>query len=321
MAGKILVVEDDPAIRMLIETLLATKGHTVVTASDGPSALPTARAERPDAILLDVGLPGMDGFGVLGLLKDDAELRDVPVLMVTAWAEPELVARALDHGAHDYLRKPFDNAELVARVDVALRIKAQTDSLLSQGERLAEPPTHDPLTAVPNRRHLDEVLERQALARRRVGREFSVILLDVDRFSAINDTYGREVGDEALRAVAKRLRLRARASDVIGRWDGQQFLVVVPGTPLGGAGALAEDLRAALDERLLDTGTEMIALTASFGVAQFDGSERPENAVARAAEALNEAKRGGRNAVRLTEPVAASPAPAPPQAEPQPTTR
>jgi diguanylate cyclase (GGDEF)-like protein len=275
MEGKILVVEDDPAIRMLIEAVLAGNGHAVVTASDGPSAVPTARAERPDVILLDIGLPGMDGFGVLGLLKDDAELRDIPVLMVTAWAEPELVARALDHGAHDYLRKPFANVELAARVDAALRVKVQTDSLLSDQERLTALAGHDALTALPNRRHLTEVLERQALAGRRVGRPFSVIVLDVDNFSAINETHGHEVGDEALRAVAKRLRLRARASDVIGRWGGEEFLVVSPGNGLGGAGALAEDLRVALAERPLDTGTEMVALTASFGVAEFDRAERP----------------------------------------------
>jgi diguanylate cyclase (GGDEF)-like protein len=303
MQGKILVVEDDPSIRALIAAVLEGNGHEVVDVADGPSAVPTARRERPDVILLDIGLPGMDGFGVLGLLKDDHELRDVPVLMVTAWAEPELVARALDRGAHDYVRKPFATAELAARVDAALRIKAANDVLISDRDRLAEEAAHDPLTALPNRRHLEGVLERQIQAQRRVGRPFSVVLVDIDRFSDVNTEHGHEVGDETLRALAKRMRQRARVSDVLGRWGGEEFLVVVPGTDLGGGGALAEDLRVAVAERPLDTGSAYVELTASFGVAQSDGTERPEELVARADAALYEAKREGRNAVRLADPA------------------
>jgi diguanylate cyclase (GGDEF)-like protein len=299
MQAKILVVEDDPQIRMLIEAVLGANGHEVVGVGDGPSAVPTARRERPDVILLDVGLPGMDGFAVLGLLKDDEELRDVPVLMVTAWAEPELVARALDRGAHDYVRKPFGTAELAARVEAALRVKAATDTLFTDNERLSEEAGHDPLTALPNRRHIEEVLERQIQAQRRVGRPFSVVLVDVDRFSALNEEYGHEVGDDTLRAIAKRLRQRARVSDVLGRWGGEEFLVVVPGTELGGAGALAEDLRASLAERPVDAGSAYVEVTASFGVAQSDGTERAEELVGRADAALYEAKNEGRNAVRL----------------------
>lgn len=122
--GTVLVVEDDPSIRLLTRTVLESRGYAIAEVCDGPSALPAARAARPDVILLDVGLPRMDGFGVLGLLKDDEELHDVPVLMVTAWAEPELVAKALDRGAHDYIRKPYDIDDLGARVDAAVRVKA-----------------------------------------------------------------------------------------------------------------------------------------------------------------------------------------------------
>src|SRR3954447_21309123 len=111
MAGTVLVVEDDHMIRMLMRAVLEDSGHAVVDVADGPSALPAARTTRPDVICLDIGLPGLDGFGVLGLLKDDPDLRDVPVLMVPAWNAPDYVARALDGGAHGYVRKPFQTAE------------------------------------------------------------------------------------------------------------------------------------------------------------------------------------------------------------------
>jgi two-component system cell cycle response regulator len=299
--SRVMVVEDDHTILKLVDAVMTECGHDVATFTDGAVALDAAIRERPDVVLLDIGLPGMSGFDVLRALKDDVALRDVPVVMVTAWGEAVHVARALDHGAHDYVRKPFETEELIARVDAALRIKAQTDSLFADRERLSELARNDTVTALPNRRHLEEVIGRQAHACRRVGRPFSLVMVDLDHFSGVNTQYGHEVGDHALRAVAKRLRRRARASDVLGRWGGEEFMIIAPDTELGGGGALAEDLRLALAEAPLDCGFEMVALTASFGVAQFDGSERPETLIARADAALYDAKRGGRNAVRLAE--------------------
>jgi two-component system cell cycle response regulator len=308
MKGTVLIVEDDHTILRLVDAVLTGRGHQVVQVVDGPSALSTAQRVRPDAILLDIGLPGLDGFAVLTQLKEDPELRDVPVVMVTAWGEAEHVARALDRGAHDYVRKPFGNAELVARVEAALRVKELTDTLFADNQRLDGLARHDLVTALPNRRHLEEVLDRQAHACRRVGRTFSVALLDLDRFSTINADHGHEVGDLVLRGTGKRLRRRVRVSDVLGRWGGEEFLVVLPNTPLGGAGALAEDLRNELADQPLDTGEVMLPVTASFGVAEFDGTERPLELVARADAALYEAKRDGRNAVRLATTVS-TPAP------------
>jgi len=123
-AGRVLAVEDDEAIRRLVREVLRTRGYEVFEAADGEGALAAAHACRPHTILLDVGLPGVDGFDVLDRLKSDPALADVPVLMVTAWADPKLVRHALDRGAHDYVRKPFAIDELRARVDAACRLKA-----------------------------------------------------------------------------------------------------------------------------------------------------------------------------------------------------
>jgi two-component system response regulator (stage 0 sporulation protein F) len=118
---RVLVVEDDLAIQLLITETLRTRGYETATASDGPSAVPAALEHRPDLVLLDIGLPGFDGFEVLERLKAEESLRDVPVIMVTAWGEPDVMSRALDAGALDYVRKPFDIEDLLERVGIATR--------------------------------------------------------------------------------------------------------------------------------------------------------------------------------------------------------
>jgi DNA-binding response OmpR family regulator len=119
--ARVLVVEDDLAIQLLISETLRSRGHEPFTASDGPSAAPAAREHRPDLVLLDIGLPGLDGFGVLEQLKRDDELRDIPVVIVTAWGEPDYMERALSLGALDYIRKPFNVDDLLDRVEIATR--------------------------------------------------------------------------------------------------------------------------------------------------------------------------------------------------------
>jgi len=299
MQGRILIVEDDPAIRELLKAVLEAGGHEVFEVGDGLSAHPTARDVKPDVVLLDVGLPGIDGFAVLGLLKDDPELKHVPVIMVTAWAEPDLVVKAMDRGALDYIRKPFDISELSARVDAALRLKSETDFLAHDHQRLAEVAASDPLTGLPNRRQLEATLAREAMVSQRTGRPVSVLKIDLDGFEGVNDDLGHELGDEVLRAAAKRLRQRVRGADLIGRWAGEEFMVIAAGTDLGGAGVLAEDLRSALAGRPLDLPRVAVRITASFGVAELAPGERLEDVLARADAAVETVKAAGANAVRL----------------------
>jgi two-component system cell cycle response regulator len=297
----VLVVEDDESIRRLLCAVLGARGYEVIEVGDGPSALPAARESRPDVVLLDVGLPGLDGFGVLELLKDDEELAAVPVLMVTAWAESDLIAKALDRGAHDYVRKPFDVDELGARVDVAARVKARQDALAEDNQRLTQIATIDALTSLANRFHITEELERELAGAARSRRPLSPIMLDLDHFKAVNDTHGHEAGDALLRAVARRLQRRLRRTDLIARWGGEEFVVIAPDTDADGAVIVAEDLRAGLCERPIDAPEAALRITASLGVAQWDGETRDE-LLKRCDVALYAAKDAGRNAVRLAEP-------------------
>ncbi len=215
--------------------------------------------------------------------------------MVTAWNEPGTIRLAMDRGAADYVCKPFDINDLGARVDKAVAARTAPQEV-----------TNDPVTALPNRPHMDVALERQATAARRTGRAFSLVLADLDHFDALNEEHGREAGDDLLRAIAKRFRQRAGVSDVIVRWSGDRIAVLVPGADVDTAAGRAEMLRAALAQAPLDTPSVALTVTASFGVAEFLPHEHADETIARAERAVRAAKdEDGRNAVR----VAASPLP------------
>lgn len=213
MNGTVLTVEDDPAIRTLIKSVLETQGHTVCEAADGLRAAPAARECAPDVILLDIGLPGQDGFQVLDELKADEKLRDIPVLMVTAWADPELVARAMDRGAAGYIRKPFDIGDLRDQV-------AETLS----GERKGQ---------APRERLADEIDKLVA-----DERDFSVVVASV------------EAPETALEAVGDRFGTQLDGA-LGGHWSDGTFVFVAPDADLRSAGELAESLRTTLAERPL----------------------------------------------------------------------
>ncbi len=259
MRGKILTVEDDAAIRMLIVSVLEADGHELFEAADGLQALPVARECRPDVVLLDIGLPGQDGFAVLDELKADAELREVPVLMVTAWADPELVGRALDRGAAGYIRKPFDIEDLGSQVGQAL-----------SGD-----------------------IRGQA-ARQRLADEIDTLVADEQDFAVVVATVDADAED-ALVAAGHRFGERLRGDTVGGRWSDDTFVFVAPGAGLHAAGELAEELLHSLAERPLST-VRAGRLTASFGVAEAKRGEPGTDLLGRASEALRTA---GTNAVRL----------------------
>ena len=288
-----MVVEDDAGIRALYRAILEGTGRRVVEVAGGEKALAAARAAMPDLILLDIGLPGISGLDVLRILKGQPDVAAIPVIVVTAWDDPALVAEALRDGAVDYVRKPFGPDELSARVDVALRTKAQHDALRADAGI-------DPLTQTANRRALDEALAREHARARRTRRGFSILLVDLDHFKTINDRHGHATGDAVLRAAARRLAGRARAVDISGRWGGEEFLVIAPDTDAVGAAALGEDLRGAVAE----APCAGVAVTTSVGVAAW-AREAIEALLARADAALYAAKAAGRDCVRV------APAPTP----------
>ena len=287
--ARVLIAEDSLVVRSLLRRQLEDSGHAVIEAVDGEEALALSRDKRPDVVLLDVEMPKLDGYGVLKAMRRDPELAEIPVVFLTARATTEDVVEGLRLGAHDYLRKPFEPAELLARVSAALRVKVLQDQLRAMSRT-------DTLTGLANRRRLQDHLVAVCAAAQRHGHSVGLLMVDVDHFKAVNDTLGHDAGDEVLRTIAARLAEACRLEDLAGRWGGEEFLVVAPLVDTDGIGELGERVRAHVASGSIPTaGGSELDLTVSVGGAA--GSADPD-ALLRAADAsLYEAKRTGRNKV------------------------
>jgi len=215
---RLLVVDDEQSILDLLRRRLEALGCEVTVLSGGSQVAVTVREKMPDLVLLDVMMPDVDGFTVCQALKQDPQVRDIPVVLMTARTEVDSRIKGLEMGAHDYVTKPFETAELLARVRAALRVKALQDELREANKLLERLATSDPLTDLPNRRTFDEQIFLAIERSRRTGQTVSVIMLDLDHFKQINDTHGHQVGDEALRQVAHILAGRRRVTDLVARY-------------------------------------------------------------------------------------------------------
>lgn len=293
--ARVLVADDSLLIRSVLRKQLEEYGHFVIEAIDGEDALRACRESQPDVILLDIEMPKLDGHGVLLELRNSPLTADIPVVFLTSRASTEDVVNGLRLGAHDYLGKPFEPAELLARVSAAFRVKRLQDELRTRNMELEALTRVDELTRLPNRRHLQEHLRAAASASRRHDRTMVVLMADVDHFKGVNDLFGHDVGDEVLREVASRLESACRADDVVGRWGGEEFLIVAPSTDSAGAAALGERFRAAAAATPIQVRGDEISITVSIGAAAGTGDV--EEMIRSADSALYVAKASGRNCV------------------------
>jgi diguanylate cyclase (GGDEF)-like protein len=292
------VIDDSASVRAVLRAQLADSGLVVVEADQGSEGLRVARETEPDVVLLDIEMPGSDGFAVLEAIRADEGLRDIPVIFLTGNVDPDAVARGLTSGAHDYLRKPADAVELLARVNAALRTKRLQDELRLRNDQLEHAACTDLLTHLYNRRFADEELARLCARSRRHGRELSLALLDLDGFRTVNERHGHETGDAVLVEVAHRLGARKRAEDVIGRWGGEEFIVLMPDTTVEGGLLAAEGFREAIGDTPFVVGGAEVRLTASGGVTAYLPDDRSDDLVRRAVQALQDAQSGGGDRVK-----------------------
>lgn len=289
MAQKILVIDDSPTVQTIIRSTLKDEGVEVSAALNGTEGFRKAIADLPDLILLDVEMPPPNGFETCRQLKSDPATVSIPVIFLTGASSTAEKVKGLDLGAVDYVIKPFDPAELCARVRASLRNKFMFD-LLAQRAMI------DGLTGLWNRAYLDERLAAEAALARRHHRPLSAIMADVDRFKLINDAHGHPFGDDVLRRVAQALSSCCRTEDIVCRYGGEEFAILTPGVSISGAEVLAERARQIIHEQTLRHRSADVRVSCSLGVAELS-PDGPLNVLEVADGALYQAKRGGRNRV------------------------
>lgn len=295
--AKILVAEDDRDAGMMVQLILRKGGHQVRLVNTGRAALEACLSEAPDVVLLDVTMPEMSGYEVARALKQQAGTADVPIVFVTGSTETHQKVAGLVLGANDYITKPFHRDELLARVEVAVRIKRQADHLRVANAQLAALSATDELTGIYNRRHLDRRLEEEVARANRHGAALTYLMVDVDHFKRVNDRFGHQEGDRVLQMVAHVMRQSSRISDIVGRYGGEEFAVIAPASPLAAGAVLGERIRANVAAQEIRLNDEPVQVTVSVGIAEYHPSESADSLVATADRALFAAKAAGRNRV------------------------
>jgi len=302
---KILIAEDDPVSRRMLESVLGKWGYDVTVVTDGMDAFRLLDgADAPRLAVLDWMMPGMEGVEICQRIRKRKDRPYIYVLLLTARSQKQDLLQGLELGADDYLTKPFDAQELRARLRVGGRILSLQDDLLAAQEELHYRATNDALTAIPNRPAILEALSREMSRQVRDSRPFGIILADIDHFKNVNDTYGHLSGDAVLRTVAQWLRESTRPYDSIGRYGGEEFLIVAPFADARGTIALAERIRKHIESRSIPTRAGPIQVTASLGVAVsgYPPCLDAKTLLQLADDALYRAKENGRNRSELAVP-------------------
>jgi len=297
--AKILVIDDSRVVVYMAKTILSKQGFQVLLAQDGEAGLQTAMSEHPDLILLDLVLPGLDGYQVCRLIKQEIATRDIPVIMLTSKASPADKVRGLEMGAADYLTKPFDEGELVARVNTHLKLKQLYETLQEKNRQLQELANLDGLTGLYNHRFFQETVSRDFQRAHRYHESLSCIMLDIDHFKKFNDTYGHQTGDMVLKTLGGLLRQLMRDSDLAARYGGEEFALLLYHASSPETLVVGERLRKTIEKHQFRQGDLLLKVTISAGLASFPHPEivDAKTLIECADKALYRAKKEGRNRI------------------------
>jgi diguanylate cyclase (GGDEF)-like protein len=307
MSHAILIIEDTSSVRQqVLETLHGTDlFSSYFEAGNGLEGLKILLNEKIDIVLCDVEMPGMDGFKFLAMVNAREDLKDIPVLLLTSHEAMETKVKALEQGASDYLTKPFSPEELLARVKVHLKIKALQDDLKANNQLLQQLAQTDPLTELHNRRHMMDTLEAEFDRSNRVGSPFALLMVDLDHFKQVNDSYGHQLGDKVLQSIAWEIQDTLRQYDSAARFGGEEFALLLPETALKGAKLVAERLRQNINDIEFTGPLSELKSTVSIGIAAIpqDKISSISDLIRLADDALYKAKRNGRNRVESATPT------------------
>ena len=259
MPRSVLIIDDDPKVRQEVKQVLNQAGifDQYYEASDGIEGFKILLNKNVDLILCDVMMPGMDGFKFLSMKRARPEFNDIPVIMLTGAEDVKLKVKGLEQGASDYINKPFDPGEMIARVKVHYKIKALQEELKATNRRLEELSNTDGLTKLYNRRYFMELLELEFQRAQRYQSKFAFVMIDIDHFKKYNDSLGHLMGDEVLRKVAKIMEENLRRADVLCRYGGEEFVIICPELDREEAERVAEKLRRIVEETQFPRANEL----------------------------------------------------------------
>jgi two-component system cell cycle response regulator len=305
---RILIADDELMSRRLLQMTLERAGYSVTAVENGRQAVEKlSQADRPRLALLDWMMPELDGPGVCREIRKSKNQSYVYMVLLTSRGEKEDVVAGLEAGADDYLVKPFNAEELKARLRTGLRILDLEDRLVEAREQMRFQATHDGLTSLLNRGVTLDLLSRELIRSRREHVSTAILMCDLDHFKSVNDTYGHLAGDDVLKETAKRLLSSVRSYDFVGRYGGEEFLVVLNNCNPVFALARAEEIRKAIALKPIQTSNGPVSATMSLGLLLSHewGHRTVEELLQHADAALYAAKAAGRNCVKLACPKAA----------------
>ncbi len=309
----IVIVDDAPDNLRLIVSIFKKQNYKVRPASSGKRALATIRKQPPDLILLDIMMPDINGYEVCKQLKADKKTKDIPIIFLSALNEVFDKVKAFQAGGVDYISKPFQVEELLIRVNTHLTLQRQQKELSLQNEKLKAKNAFitkqakklellaikDFLTKLSNRRNFLKKAKMEKNRFQRTHNCFSIIMLDIDRFKHVNDTYSHECGDNVLIGISRILEKSLRSHDIVARWGGEEFICLLPGTDRNGAKNVAEKIRTKIGTSAFQCNDDTVFVTATLGICLYDGSCSLDTCINRADEALYKGKRQGRNQVNI----------------------
>lgn len=298
MRAKILIVDDTRFNIRLLTDILEAHDYTVYSVSKGILVQDTAMKVKPDIILLDIMMPGIDGFEVCRRLKDDTELSDIPIIMVTSKTKGSDIKKALELGAFDYIKKPIDEWEVIARVQSALKLKHYQDTLKEMAIK-------DRLTGLYNHGLLIDLLIKELAKQQRKGYSMCFAMIDIDFFKNVNDTFGHMAGDDVLIEFSNILSSSIRKGDIVGRYGGEEFGVIMPEVDCTDGLRLFERIRKNVETHRFRVEEKTVNITISIGLCFKNSTDKitSSEVIKKADEALYAAKRNGRNCIEFCSAV------------------
>lgn len=288
----VLMVDDVAKNLQVLGTILSKEKYKIAAANNGEQAINIANNTFPDLILLDIMMPGINGFEVCARLKKDPKTKDIPIIFLTAKMEPEDIVKGFETGAVDYIAKPFNSIELLARVKTHLELKISRDLLKIKNEQLEKLAITDSMTGLYNHRYIIDVLSERIKEAKRYKQSLSVAMLDIDNFKKVNDNHGHPFGDFVLIRISTIIEETIRKTDIVGRYGGEEYLIIFTNTGKRNAFNTLERIRKSIEKEKWDRGD--LVVTVSGGLSELK-DENYSKLIKKADKLLYKAKENGRN--------------------------